>query len=65
MTWWLVSARKWFKGPKVNVQHLMLGRESNVIEGANEKGDAIQGDGSSGDEQVEGKMHIDDKNIVG
>jgi hypothetical protein len=21
-----VSARKWFKGPKVNVQHLMLGR---------------------------------------
>ncbi|KAL1305739.1 hypothetical protein AAFC00_007321 [Neodothiora populina] len=25
--WWIVSARKWFKGPKVNVQHLMLGRD--------------------------------------
>lgn len=27
MIWWVVSARKWFKGPKVNVQHLMLGRD--------------------------------------
>ncbi|KAG9520426.1 amino acid transporter, partial [Aureobasidium melanogenum] len=31
MIWWVVSARKWFKGPKVNVQHMMLGRE---MEGA-------------------------------
>lgn len=27
LVWWVVSARKWFKGPKVNVQHMMLGRE--------------------------------------
>jgi amino acid transporter len=35
MIWWTVSARKWFKGPKVNVQHLMLGR----VEG----GDVLEG----------------------
>ena len=33
MIWWLVSARKWFKGPKV--QHFMHGdvRHMDVIEG--------------------------------
>jgi hypothetical protein len=31
--WWFVSARKWFKGPKVNVEHLMLGRGGNVLVG--------------------------------
>lgn len=25
--WWFVSARKWFKGPKVNIEHMMLERE--------------------------------------
>ncbi|KAJ9669246.1 GABA/polyamine transporter [Coniosporium apollinis] len=29
--WWFVSARKWFKGPKVNVAHMMLG--DDVVEG--------------------------------
>ncbi|KAK2746647.1 hypothetical protein FQN57_002991 [Myotisia sp. PD_48] len=24
ITWWLLDARKWFKGPQVNVEHLML-----------------------------------------
>jgi len=38
MVWWFVSARKWFKGPKVNVQHAMLGREGNIIDGQG-KGD--------------------------
>ncbi|KAI9847372.1 MAG: hypothetical protein M1837_002560 [Sclerophora amabilis] len=31
--WWFVSARTWFKGPKVNVEHMMLGREGNPIDG--------------------------------
>jgi hypothetical protein len=31
--WWFVSARKWFHGPKVNIEHMMLGREGNVIQG--------------------------------
>lgn len=36
--WWFVSAHKWFKGPKVNIEHLMLGREGNVVEGKDLKG---------------------------
>lgn len=32
MIWWVVSARKWFKGPAINVEHHMLGRE-DVIDG--------------------------------
>ncbi|EME43597.1 hypothetical protein DOTSEDRAFT_89404 [Dothistroma septosporum NZE10] len=32
--WWIVSARKWFKGPKVNLDHLMHGSEvAEVIDG--------------------------------
>ncbi|KAK6434174.1 GABA/polyamine transporter [Oleoguttula sp. CCFEE 5521] len=50
MIWWVVSARKWFKGPKVNVQHMMLGNEGAVIEGkeagsGSEDGEAVVVDG--------------------
>jgi len=38
LVWWCVSARKWFKGPKVNIEHAMLGRKANVIEGEDESG---------------------------
>lgn len=31
--WWFVDARNWFKGPKVNIEHMMLGREVDVVEG--------------------------------
>lgn len=41
--WWFISARKWFHGPKVNVDHEMLGREGNEIDGKS-------GDNSSGDD---------------
>lgn len=42
--WWFVSARKWFKGPKVNLDHLMHGEERDglVIEG---KAPSTDGDG--------------------
>ena len=30
--WWFVSARKWFKGPRINVEHHMMGRDE-VVEG--------------------------------
>jgi len=26
LLWWVVSARKWFKGPAINVEHYMIGR---------------------------------------
>ena len=32
IVWWVVDARKWFKGPKVNIEHAMLGRQENVVE---------------------------------
>ncbi len=34
--WWFISARKWFKGPKVNVAHMMIG--DDVVEGEALKG---------------------------
>ena len=51
MCWWFISARKWFKGPKVNVQHMMLGREENVIEGEGE-GKGEGGGEEEGDAEV-------------
>lgn len=33
IVWWVASAHRWFKGPKVNIAHQMLGREGNVLEG--------------------------------
>ena len=56
MIWWFVSARKWFKGPKVNVEHMMLGR-NEVLEGKDEERSSSSGgshdgiaiDGAKGD----------------
>jgi hypothetical protein len=47
LLWWIIDARKWFKGPKVNVQHLMLEREDgNVFSGEHREGDDSNSDGS-------------------
>jgi len=41
MIWWAVSARKWFKGPKVNVEHVRVS-DMVAIEGVvGGKGDAL------------------------
>jgi hypothetical protein len=32
IAWWLISARKWFKGPVINVEHHMIGRDE-IVEG--------------------------------
>ena len=50
--WWIVDARKWFKGPKVNIEHLMIGRkaedvgqiEGHVIEGEKVRAPVIRDD---------------------
>lgn len=44
--WWFVSAHKWFKGPKVNIEHMMLGR-GEVVEGQGSIGDRKDRDDSS------------------
>jgi hypothetical protein len=43
-----------FKGPKVNVDHMMLGREGNVIDGhvATAKDARASSDGSSGGDET-------------
>lgn len=51
MIWWFVSAHKWFKGPKVNVTHMMLGREGNVIDGEGKN----DGDSSSDGQPIDSK----------
>jgi hypothetical protein len=54
LIWWVVDARKWFKGPKVNLEHLMHGREEQAAEIAQEDGVRLDGkedDGSSGSDQ--------------
>lgn len=33
IVWWFVSARKWFHGPVLNVEHQMLGRTDGVVIG--------------------------------
>ncbi|EXJ56764.1 hypothetical protein A1O7_07108 [Cladophialophora yegresii CBS 114405] len=43
LVWWVVDAHKWFKGPKVNIQHMMLGRGDNVIEGKDQGSDSGSG----------------------
>lgn len=51
--WWFVSAHKWFKGPKVNIEHMMIGREEAVVEGQASRQD---GDSSSGEGHVPEKI---------
>lgn len=55
--WWFVSAKKWFKGPKVNVQHMMLGRGEVVV---GQEGEQIERDSAS-DEKASGEKMGHDK----
>lgn len=41
--WWFVDAHKWFKGPKVNIEHQLMGREEARIE----RNSTSEGDGES------------------
>lgn len=47
MIWWFASAHKWFKGPKVNLQHLMMGREDQLgaIQGEEVRDGLLSGEG--------------------
>lgn len=46
--WFVVDAHKWFKGPRVNVEHMMIGAEGNVLEGK------VDGGSESGSASGEG-----------
>ena len=51
--WWVVSARKWFKGPKVNVAHMMLGDREQMIEGLNVERTVSRGSGQGAPEKLQ------------
>ncbi|KAL8850103.1 MAG: hypothetical protein Q9221_004920 [Calogaya cf. arnoldii] len=50
LIWWRVSARKWFKGPKVNIEHQMLGRSEAAIDGIAHEGDKPSSGSSTKDD---------------
>ncbi|MCJ1279174.1 hypothetical protein MMC21_006998 [Puttea exsequens] len=58
LIWWVVDARKWFKGPKVNIDHQMLGREGNVVDG---KSDDSEETDSAGSMTKESRLFDDKK----
>jgi hypothetical protein len=39
LLWWFVSAHKWFKGPVINVEHHMIGRDE-VLTGVEHSSDS-------------------------
>lgn len=51
MVWWVMDARKWFKGPKINVDHVMLGREEQraELQAEDEDGERLEGKNLSGE----------------
>lgn len=53
--WWIVSARKWFKGPKVNIEHQMLGRDGDILyvkEVGNDSGGSSSGSITKDDQRI-------------
>ncbi|KAK0917242.1 GABA/polyamine transporter [Friedmanniomyces endolithicus] len=57
LIWWFVDARKWFKGPKINLDHLMLDREDQAAQlGGTIEGKDALGRSSSSDGDVPGEM---------
>lgn len=54
--WWVVDARKWFVGPKVNVEHAIYEREAVVSEGVEfDDGRGVEGATVSGKAEVVSK----------
>jgi len=40
LLWYAIDARKWFKGPKINVEHLIHGQDTDDIEAIMVDGDS-------------------------
>ena len=57
LIWWLVSARKWFKGPKVNLEHLMHDRRDQAADIAAQEGKVLDGSNDdSGSDNIPGEL---------
>ncbi|KAL8993600.1 MAG: hypothetical protein Q9169_006225 [Polycauliona sp. 2 TL-2023] len=51
LIWWVASARTWFKGPKININHQMLGRSEAAIDGMPRDGDKSSSGSSTKDDK--------------
>jgi len=57
--WFVVDAHKWFKGPKVNIEHMMIGQAENVLEGKIGNGSdsgSAEGEGLTATKKDDGKI---------
>lgn len=70
LIWWVVSAHKWFTGPRVNLEHMMHGRDKQVA--AMRGDDVLEGracdkdtESSSGSEKgVDIEKHGNEKDVL-
>lgn len=58
--WFVVDAHKWFKGPKVNIDHMMVGQGDNVIEGKIGDSNTSDSDSATG----KGENHCSDQKVA-
>jgi len=61
LIWWVVSARKWFKGPKVNLEHMMLGRDETTYVGQEVEGVKVDSASSTGSQAEQGGGYPSEK----
>jgi len=53
MVWWVLGARTWFKGPRVNVQHMSM---AGLVEIEGVEGGVVGGDGGGGEGGAKGDV---------
>lgn len=58
IVWFIVDARKWFKGPKVNIEHMMIGQGENVIDGKSDERSSDSGSGMGVHSDFEKQAHM-------
>jgi amino acid transporter len=64
--WWFVSAHKWFKGPVINIEHHMIGREEAIVEGVESADDSpSEGTGSEKKADLASRVPVPSAEIQG
>ncbi len=61
IVWFFVDAHKWFKGPKINIEHMMLGRTPEQHGLPVEDGPGVKGDSASSGSDVNNRAAADEK----
>jgi hypothetical protein len=58
--WWIVDARKWFKGPKVNIEHQMVAHDVSV-DGIGDDTDSGLGGETKPTASTQENVHVSEK----